>query len=165
AAGTTAASLGSGAALAKRLRHAARHKWVVYCKPPFAGPQQVLAYLGRYTHRVAISNERIVAMSGERVTFLYKDRADDDRRKPITLPAQAFLRRFLLHVLPPAFVRIRHYGLLANAVRQERIALCRHLLGASTEATPPVTCLRPIASATRAPNRRTAIPIAALSAH
>ncbi len=138
AAGTIAASLGSGAEVAKRLRHAARHKWVVYCKPPFAGPQQVLAYLGRYTHRVAISNERIVAMSGERVTFLYKDRADDDRRKPITLPAQAFLRRFLLHVLPPGFVRIRHYGLLANAVRQERIALCRQLLGASTEATPPV---------------------------
>jgi len=125
-----------GIQVSKLLRHAARHKWVVYCKRPFAGPQQVLAYLGRYTHRIAISNERIVAMSGDRVTFGYKDRADGDRRKHLTLPAKAFLRRFLLHVLPPGFVRIRHYGLLANAVRHERIALCRKLLHVAPETTP-----------------------------
>ena len=125
-----------GIQVSKLLRHAARHKWVVYCKRPFAGPQQVLAYLGRYTHRIAISNERIVGMSGDRVTFLYKDRADGDRRKPMTLPAETFLRRFLLHVLPPGFVRIRHYGLLANPVRQKRIALCRELLNVAPETTP-----------------------------
>jgi hypothetical protein len=125
-----------GIPVAKLLRHAARHKWVVYCKRPFAGPKQVLAYLGRYTHRIAISNARIVAMSGDRVTFLYKDRADGDRRKPMTLPAEAFLRRFLLHVLPPRFVRIRHYGLLANPVRHERIGLCRQLLNVAPETMP-----------------------------
>ena len=122
-----------GVPVSKHLRHAARHKWVVYCKRPFAGPQQVLAYLGRYTHRIAISNERIVARCGDQVTFLYKDRADSDQRKPMTLPAEAFLRRFLLHVLPPGFVRIRHYGLLANPVRQKRIALCRQLLNVAPE--------------------------------
>src|SRR2546426_1727359 len=136
ASGKIASSIGSGVEVSRLLRQAARRKWVVYCKRPFAGPQQVLAYLGRYTHRIAISNERIVAMNGDQVTFGYKDRADGDRRKHMTLPAEAFLRRFLLHVLPPGFVRIRHYGLLANAVRQERIALCRQLLGVSTEATP-----------------------------
>ena len=122
-----------GIPVAKLLRHAARHKWVVYCKRPFAGPKQVLAYLGRYTHRIAISNNRIVAMNGDQVTFLYKDRADGDRRKRMTLTAEAFLRRFLLHVLPPRFVRIRHYGLLANPVRHERIALCRQLLNVPPE--------------------------------
>ncbi len=127
-----------GTPVTKLLRHAARHKWVVYCKRPFAGPQQVVAYLGRYTHRIAISNERIVDMSGDRVTFLYKDRADGDRRKPMTLPAEVFLRRFLLHVLPPRFVRIRHYGLLANPVRRERIALCRQLLNVGPDTTPPL---------------------------
>jgi hypothetical protein len=126
-----------GVPVSKLLRHAARHKWVVYCKRPFAGPQQVVAYLGRYTHRIAISNERIVDLSGDRVTFLYKDRADGDRRKSMTLPVEAFLRRFLLHVLPPGFVRIRHYGLLANPVRQQRIALCRELLHAAPEIAPP----------------------------
>ncbi len=132
ASGTIAADL-RGTPVAKLLHRAARHKWVVYCKPPFAGPQQVLAYLGRYTHRIAISNQRILAMNGDHVTFLYKDRADGDRRKPLTVTAEAFLRRFLLHVLPPGFVRIRHYGLLANPVRQERIALCRQLLNVAPE--------------------------------
>jgi Putative transposase/Transposase zinc-binding domain len=125
-----------GTPVAKLLRHAARHKWVVYCKRPFAGPQQVLAYLGRYTHRIAITNHRIVVMNGDQVTFLYKDRADGDRRKRMSLPAEAFLRRFLLHVLPPGFVRIRHYGLLANPVRHERIALCRQLLNVAPETIP-----------------------------
>lgn len=112
------------------LRRAARPRWVVYAKPPFAGPQQVLAYLGRYTHRIAISNERIVSFKDGKVTFHYRDRADENRRKSMTLPAIDFLRRFLLHVLPPGFVRIRHYGFLANSVRQKRIALCRRFLHA-----------------------------------
>ncbi len=118
----------SGADAANLLRRAARKKWVVYCKRPFAGPQQVLAYLGRYTHRIAISNERIIATTGDEVTFSYKDRSDGDRRKLMTLPAEAFLRRFLLHVLPKGFVRIRHYGILANSIRKERVAQCRELL-------------------------------------
>lgn len=138
ASGTITACVGSGVEVSRLLRHAARRNWVVYCKRPFAGPQQVLAYLGRYTHRIAISNERIVGMSGDEVTFLYKDRADGDKRKLMTLPAVTFLRRFLLHVLPPGFVRIRHYGLLANSVRHERIALCREFLGVAAEPAPPV---------------------------
>ena len=137
AAGTIKPCLGSGVQVATLLRRAARPQWVVYAKPPFAGPEQVLAYLGRYTHRIAISNERIVSMEGDQVTFNYRDRADGNRRKSMTLPAAAFLRRFLLHVLPPRFVRIRHYGFLANSVRQQRIALCRRLLGVPAESAPP----------------------------
>ena len=136
ASGRIAASVG-GTDVSRLLRKAVRHKWVVYCKRPFAGPEQVLAYLGRYTHRIAISNERLVAMAGDAVTFSYKDRADGDRRKTMTLPAEAFLRRFLLHVLPRRFVRIRHYGLLANSVRRQRIALCRSLLGVREKTAPP----------------------------
>lgn len=134
--GKIAASAG-GADLSELLRRAARKKWVVYSKRPFAGPEQVLGYLGRYTHRIAISNERIVTMDGDDVVFSFKDRADGDRRKTMTLPAEAFLRRFLLHVLPKGFVRIRHYGLLANSVRQDRIALCRQLLGVLADTAAP----------------------------
>ena len=130
--------LASGADVLTLLRRAARRKWVVYSKSPFAGPDQVLAYLGRYTHRIAIGNERIVSMDGEEVAFRYRDRADGDRRKLMTLHAEAFLRRFLLHVFPKGFVRIRHYGLLANSVRRNRIALCRRLLGVRDEAAAPV---------------------------
>lgn len=136
-AGKIKASVYSGTDVAILLRRAARKKWVVYCKRPFAGPKQVLAYLGRYTHRIAISNERIIAMSGDDVTFSFKDRADDDRRKVMTLSAEAFLRRFLLHVLPKGFVRIRHYGLLANSIRSDRIALCRELLEVRGESIAP----------------------------
>ena len=124
---------GDGADFVKLLRRAARRKWVVYCKRPFAGPEQVLAYLGRYTHRIAMGNERIVSTDGDEVTFAYKDRADGNRRKLMTLPAETFLRRFLLHVLPRRFVRIRHYGFLANSVRRDRMALCRRLLGVPAE--------------------------------
>lgn len=131
-----ASSLG-GVEVSGLLREAARKKWVVYSKRPFAGPEQVLSYLGRYTHRIAISNERIVAMDGDDVTFSYKDRADGDKRKLMTLSAETFLRRFLLHVLPRGFVRIRHYGLLANSVRQGRITLCRKLLGVIVEPAAP----------------------------
>ena len=137
ASGTIEASLGSGARVASLLRRAARPRWVVYAKPPFAGPEQVLTYLGRYTHRIAISNERIVSMEGDQVTLHYRDRANGNRRKSMTLPAVAFLRRFLLHVLPPGLVRIRHYGFLANSVRRKRIALCRQLLGVPADSAPP----------------------------
>ncbi len=139
ASGTIKARVGSGVRVTSLLRRAARPKWVVYAKPPFAGPEQVLSYLGRYTHRIAISNERIVSMEGDQVTFHYRDRANGNRRRSMTLPAAAFLRRFLLHVLPPRFVRIRHYGFLANSVRRQRIALCRRLLGVPAESAPPAS--------------------------
>jgi len=106
-------------------------EWVVYSKRPFGGPDAVLAYLSRYTHRVAISNSRLIAFDGERVTFKWKDyRAKGDvRYKVMTLDADEFIRRFLIHVLPEGFHRIRHYGLLANANRADNIALARQLLG------------------------------------
>jgi Putative transposase/Transposase zinc-binding domain len=103
-------------------------EWVVYAKRPFGGPAQVLKYLARYTHRVAISNSRLVDLRDGRVTFRYKDYADGHRHKTMTLAADEFLRRFVQHVLPSGFVKVRHYGLLANRRRQERLALCRRLL-------------------------------------
>ena len=105
-------------------------EWVVYAKRPFAGPEAVLAYLSRYTHRVAISNRRLVAMNGDGVTFRWKDyRAKGrTRHKAMTLTADEFMRRFLLHVLPSGFHRIRHYGLLANAGRRANLARVRALL-------------------------------------
>jgi hypothetical protein len=119
-------------------------EWVVYAKPPFGGPQRVLKYLARYTHRVAISNARLLELRDGRVTFRYKDYADDHRQKTMTLEADEFLRRFMQHVLPRGFVKVRHYGLLANAQREARLAICRRLLLvatvaatlSSTEATP-----------------------------
>jgi hypothetical protein len=107
------------------LRH---HAWVVYCKPPFAGPEHVLAYLGRYTHRVAISNDRLVALDDDRVRFRWRDYADGDRPKFMDLEAPEFLRRFLLHIVPDGFVRIRHFGLLANRHRAANLTRCRTLL-------------------------------------
>jgi hypothetical protein len=106
-------------------------EWVVYVKRPFGGPAAVLAYLSRYTHRIAIANSRLVAFDGERVTFKWKDyRAKGDARyKLMTLAADEFIRRFLIHVLPDGFHRIRHYGLFANANRADNIALARRLLG------------------------------------
>jgi hypothetical protein len=110
---------------------------VVYAKRPFGGPDAVLAYLSRYTHRIAIANSRLVAFDGERVTFKWKDyRAKGDARyKLMTLDADEFIRRFLIHVLPDGFHRIRHYGLLANSNRTGNIALARRLLGVPD--TPP----------------------------
>lgn len=119
-----------------RLRKAARKAWVVYSKPPFGGPEHVLRYLGRYTHRIAISNQRILALDGDRVTFSWRDRADRDQKKTATLDAVLFLRRFLLHVLPRGFVRIRSYGFLANGLKRKRLALCRELLDAPAPADP-----------------------------
>jgi hypothetical protein len=108
-----------------------KREWVVYAKRPFGGPNAVLAYLSRYTHRIAIANSRLVAFDGERVTFKWKDyRAKGEARyKLITPDANEFIRRFLIHVLPDGFHRIRHYGLFANANRAGNIALARQLLG------------------------------------
>ena len=103
-------------------------EWVVYAKRPFAGPEQVLEYLGRYTHRVALSNNRLVSLTDGVVRFHWKDYADHDRRKVMALPVDEFLRRFLLHILPTGFMRIRHFGLLANRTRHPTLDRCRHLL-------------------------------------
>ena len=117
--------------LRRRLTRARRHEWVVYAKPPFGGPVQVVRYLARYTHRVAIANHRIVGVADGRVSFHYKDYADGHQVKTLTLTAEEFLRRFLTHVLPPGFIRIRHYGFLANHDRARHIALCREALRAA----------------------------------
>lgn len=123
-------NLGEPTAWARWLRLAARRKWVVYAKRPFAGPQAVLAYLCRYTHRVAITNSRLESLdrTAGTVTFRYKDYAHDAQLRSMTLPLEEFLRRFCLHILPPRFVKIRHYGLLANRDRPARIAHARALL-------------------------------------
>ena len=107
--------------------------WVVYCKKPFAGPQQVLDYIGRYTHRVAISNNRIINVENGKVTFAYRDRKNNDTQKTMTLNAEEFIRRFLLHVLPDGFVRIRHFGFLSNRYKTERIQQCREIIGYSEQ--------------------------------
>jgi hypothetical protein len=120
------------------LREASCKRWSVYCKPPFASPEKVLAYLGRYTHRIAISNQRLVSLSNGQVAFRYRDRADGNRVKILQLSAVSFLRRFLLHVLPDGFVRIRHYGFLANGVKRRQLATCRKLL-VPAEPEPPAT--------------------------
>ena len=106
-----------------------KKKWVVYAKPPFGGPEQVLNYLGRYTHRVAISNNRLLSIDQGKVTFRWKDYRHHDQQKTMTLDAHEFIRRFLLHVLPDGFQRIRHYGFLGHRYRQAKLALCRQLLG------------------------------------
>jgi hypothetical protein len=103
--------------------------WIVYAKQPFAGPEQVLNYLGRYTHRVALSNDRLVDHRDDRVWFRWKDYADHDRVKVMTLEVDEFLRRFLLHVVPRGFMRIRHFGLLANRIRCRSLTRCRARLG------------------------------------
>jgi len=117
-------------AFAAWLRPLYEKEWVVYAKPPFGGPEQVLKYLARYTHRVAISNSRIVKLEDGAVTFRYKDYADSRKEKYLTLPAEEFLRRFVQHVLPKGFTKIRHYGLLASRQRKKRLALSRELLDA-----------------------------------
>ena len=126
------AALADADAFRAFLKPMRRAEWVVYAKAPFAGPESVLAYLARYTHRVAIANSRLIAFDGRRVSFKWKDyRADGaQRQKIMTLGAAEFMRRFLLHVLPDGFHRIRHYGILANAGRVENVARARVLLGA-----------------------------------
>lgn len=103
--------------------------WVVYAKKPFGSPQTVLDYLGRYTYRVALSNDRILALENGQVTFTYRDRKDGDRKKTMTLDADEFIRRFLLHVLPDRFMRIRHFGFLSNRAKKLALPQCRKLLG------------------------------------
>lgn len=111
--------------------------WVAYAKPPFDGPRKVLEYLARYTHRIAISNHRLLRLEGEEVVFTWRDRAHNDRQRTMRLHAHEFLRRFLLHVLPDGFVRIRSYGLLANRNRQETLTRCREALGVTAAEPPP----------------------------
>jgi hypothetical protein len=110
---------------------AAAQEWIAYAKRPFGGPEQVLSYLSQYTHRVAISNQRIVAFGDGRVTFRWRDYADENRTKLCTLDALEFLRRFLMHVLPDRFVRIRYFGFLANRNRGHTITRARALIGAA----------------------------------
>lgn len=126
-AGSTA-SLATPRGRADWLSSLRRQDWVVYAKPSFAGPEQVLQYLGRYTHRVALTNERLLSFDAETVRFRWKDYAAGGRTKILELPAEEFLRRFLLHILPDRFVRIRHFGILANRSRRTKLARCRTLL-------------------------------------
>ena len=132
------AALKDRVAFAKYLAPATHAEWVVYAKPPFGGPEQVLQYLGRYTHRVAISNNRLLDFTDGQVSFAWKDYRHDSRNKVMRLDAHEFIRRFLLHVLPCGFQRIRHFGFLANCHRQARLDLCRQLLKAPTPMVDPL---------------------------
>jgi hypothetical protein len=115
------------------LRLAREQTWIVYAKKPFAGPEPVLEYLGRYTHRIAISNHRIKAINNGKVTFIYKNRQNDNKIKKMTLSAGEFIRRFLLHVLPFRFMKIRYYGFLANSCKRKAVLLIRRLIGKAIE--------------------------------
>src|ERR1019366_6793969 len=128
------------AAFVSRFAPLRKCEWVVFAKRPFAGPEQVLAYLARYTHRVAIGNGRLIKLTDEHVSFRWKDyrEAGPTKSQAMTLTAGEFIRRFLLHVLPDGFNRIRHYGLFANGHRADKLALCRRLLN-----TPQVGLERP----------------------
>jgi hypothetical protein len=103
-------------------------KWITYCKPPFGGPEQVLEYIGRYTHRVAISNRRIIKVEHGQVTFKYRDYKDKSKTKEMTVTAEEFIRRFLLHILPDGFVKIRYYGLLSSRNKKSKLNKCRDAL-------------------------------------
>ncbi|PDT82317.1 IS91 family transposase [Sinorhizobium sp. BJ1] len=122
------APLGDGNALARALRPLRKKRWVVYAKPPFGSPERVLAYLGRYTHRVAIANSRLVSADATGVTFRWRDYRHGNAPRSMTLAPHEFIRRFLLHCLPDGFHRIRHYGFLANGIRRARLAVIRRLL-------------------------------------
>jgi hypothetical protein len=112
-----------------RVRSLYEKDWVVYAKPAFRGPQSVLDYIGRYTHRVAISNERILNVENDQITLSYRDRQDSNKKKALTLSAEEFIRRFLIHVLPSSFMKIRHIGFLANKSKKKSLARCRAALG------------------------------------
>ncbi len=129
-------SLGDEAAFEQLLNKSVRHDWIVYAKRPFSSPACVLKYLARYTHRVAISNRRLVELRNGRVSFRYKDYSDDQQSKVLPLSSSEFIRRFLMHTLPSGFVRIRYYGFLANRYRNERLEKCRDLLGVTSVPTP-----------------------------
>ena len=130
-------ALADPAAFAARLDDLAGIDWVVYAKPPFAGPEQVLGYLGRYTHRVAIANSRLVGLDDGQVSFAWKDYRHGGQTKVMTLEADEFIRRFLQHTVPDGFHRIRHIGFLANCHRAEKLALCRELLTVPPPETSP----------------------------
>src|SRR5271165_5184488 len=121
------------------LRQLFRHDWVVYCKPPFGGPEHALRYLGAYTHRVAISNHRLISLADGQVTFRWRDSAHHNEQKVMSLSLDEFLRRFLLHLLPKGFVRIRHFGFLANRRRATLLPLCRQALAVVQPQTQPQT--------------------------
>jgi hypothetical protein len=144
-------------AFRKFLKPLRRMKWVVYAKRPFAGPDSVLSYLARYTHRVAIANSRLVAFDGARITFKYKDyrREGQARYGVMTLDKHEFIRRFLLHVLPDGFHRIRHYGLFANTARAENVANARALLGGAAQ---PTSALDTASANTASPEPATPTP-------
>jgi hypothetical protein len=125
------------------LRQLFRQDWVVYAKPPFGGPEYVLHYLARYTHRVAISNHRLVSMADGNVTFLWKDYAHGKKKGKMTITADEFLRRFLLHVLPRGFVRIRHFGFLSARRRRDSIAVCRQVLAEEPRPRSPTPTATP----------------------
>jgi hypothetical protein len=114
--------------LQRHLSGPRKTEWVVYAKAPFAGPEQVLAYVARYTHRVAISNDRLIGIDDGKVRFRWRDYRNDNRPKTMALSANEFIRRFLLHVLPEGFQRIRYYGFLGNRWREKKLARCRQLL-------------------------------------
>jgi hypothetical protein len=135
-------ALGERAAFVHYLQPLKDMEWVVYAKAPFAGPQQVLDYVGRYTHRVAISNHRLLDIEDARVRFLWKDYRDNNQQKTMELSVDEFIRRFLLHVLPNAFQRIRYYGFLSNRHRQQKLTLCRQLLGMSPQSQPVASAQR-----------------------
>ncbi|GAC1663622.1 MAG: IS91 family transposase [Candidatus Dormibacteraceae bacterium] len=124
-------------AFARYLAPVRKKEWVVYAKAPFAGPEQVLDYVGRYTHRVAISNNRLVDIEDGHVSFRWKDYRDGEANKTLTLEASEFIRRFLLHTLPPGLQRIRYYGFLGNRHRQEKLRQCRELLPDRKAPAPP----------------------------
>lgn len=113
-----------------------RVEWVVYAKPPFGGPKQVLDYLGRYTHRVAIANHRLVKLEDGRMTFRWRDYRDENQQKLMTLEVHEFIRRFLLHVLPRGFTRLRYFGFMANRHRKAKLQQARELLEAATPSPP-----------------------------
>ena len=113
--------------------------WYVYCKRPFKTCRSVLQYLGRYTHRVAISNHRILSIQDDKVSFKWRDYKNGSKEKVMTLSADEFMRRFLLHVLPPGFTKIRHYGFLASAVKKKKLILCKNLTGADVTAKPKLS--------------------------
>ena len=128
----------AGLDVRRALKRSARKKWTVYAKPSFTGPDDVIRYLGRYTHRIAITNGRLVSLTNGEVTFRYKDRAAGGIPRTMTIPANQFLRRFLLHVLPLGFVRIRYFGGLAHCNRRAWLDLARYLL-AKSDAVAPTT--------------------------
>jgi len=143
------ASLAEPRCFAAWLRVLFRHDWVVYAKRPFGGPEHALRYLGAYTHRVGIANSRLIALSDGQVSFRWRDSAHGNKKRVMSLPADEFLRRFLLHLLPPGFVRIRNFGFLANRQRARLLPLCFNLLGSAADPSTPQL---------QQPDRSTALP-------